>query len=319
MKMEHHFENKSFEVPLIHDNINQIEYKIGTSKPIICMMIRGGEDLKTDYITWDKNQAKVLKESRNVVQELNIDKYNSWNKMVRVQARLTSMAEGPRTKIPRPIPKRAMGWLRDLSAEVLTNAKWSIIKQEQRLGFKDTLRKGSLELGWPKKSELAKVGACFDSEGILRANARLDGIQGIPLAEKRPVILPKGSRIAMLIADYYHQELGHNSSVAQLMSLMREIFWVIGLRSLAKKVVKKCISCKKARGKPMQPHMAKLPKDMVQYSDLSIFETVSMDYAGPFDVKVNRTTQKHYPIAAYEDKVVSIEMDKYPEYWDKLS
>jgi hypothetical protein len=24
-------------------------------------------------------------------------------------------------------------------------------------------------------------------------------------------------------------------------------------------------------------------------------------------------------LAAYEDKVVSIEMDKYPEYWDKLS
>jgi hypothetical protein len=39
IKLEHHFENKSFEVPLIHNSINQTEIQIGTSKPIICMMI----------------------------------------------------------------------------------------------------------------------------------------------------------------------------------------------------------------------------------------------------------------------------------------
>lgn len=85
-----------------------------------------------------------------------------------------------------------------------------------------------------------------------------------------------------LIARNEHVRLLHCGPLNLLASL-REKFWPISGRKLAKQIVHKCVTCYRVKPKMTEPYMRSLSK--ARTATLYSFCNTSMDYAGPFQIR----------------------------------
>ena len=96
------------------------------------------------------------------------------------------------------------------------------------------------------------------------------------------VLLPKDSPISFLIAKDIHEK-GGCLGVAASISKVRSKYWIIGLRSMMKKIVRSCRKCKVKRKDVHSQVMSPLPVERLKPSPA--FQTVGIDYFGPFEIK----------------------------------
>ena len=93
-----------------------------------------------------------------------------------------------------------------------------------------------------------------------------------------PIVLDGKHEIVRLLVRETHELMGH-AGIQLLMSHLREKFWIISLRKLAKAVISDCIICKKQAVKHMECEIPPLPENRVR--NAAIFEIVGVDFAGP--------------------------------------
>jgi len=91
------------------------------------------------------------------------------------------------------------------------------------------------------------------SDNVLRVGGRL---------KTHPAILPKNHHIVKLIVRYYHTVCGH-SGKEYVMSLIRQNYWIIGVRTVIRQVLKECSRCRLSNPKPQGQRMANLPADRI--------------------------------------------------------
>ena len=77
------------------------------------------------------------------------------------------------------------------------------------------------------------------------------------------------------------------------MQALKGLFWILRGRTAVKRILSRCIPCKKLRGKPLNQVMADLPEDRVKPGQPA-FTDVGLDYFGPFLVKRARQRAKRY-------------------------
>ncbi|KAK3741909.1 hypothetical protein QZH41_006254, partial [Actinostola sp. cb2023] len=85
---------------------------------------------------------------------------------------------------------------------------------------------------------------------------------------------------------------GH-AGVERILSETRQRFWIVKGRATVRRVLSKCITCKKLKAQPVSQYMGDLPKDRVTPNEAP-FKHVGVDYFGPFLVKRNRSEVKRY-------------------------
>ena len=74
------------------------------------------------------------------------------------------------------------------------------------------------------------------------------------------------------------------SGVSQTLAQIRQEYWVPHGRALTKLILKSCLTCKRAEGRPfVMPEMPPLPRERVARS--VPFEFTGVDYFGPLYVK----------------------------------
>jgi hypothetical protein len=172
-----------------------------------------------------------------------------------------------------PLGERLSG---NLSLVELERAKSFLIRSAQSTEYAqeiEALQKGE---SVPNSSKLRKLSPVLDENGLLRVQTRLE-FSNLSYEEKRPLILPKG-RLAELIICFQHQLLKH-AGVSLLVSSLRNSYWIIGLRRLAKKVKRQCIQCQKLDSGPFKQKIAPLPGDRIKPA--APFSVVGIDHAGP--------------------------------------
>uniref|UniRef100_A0A182WG73 DUF5641 domain-containing protein n=1 Tax=Anopheles minimus TaxID=112268 RepID=A0A182WG73_9DIPT len=81
-------------------------------------------------------------------------------------------------------------------------------------------------------------------------------------SRKHPLILPAGHPLTLLIAKHYHHSLLH-AGPQLLISSMREKFWPLRARNLARRVIHSCISCFRCRPTTLEQLMGDLPRERV--------------------------------------------------------
>lgn len=96
--------------------------------------------------------------------------------------------------------------------------------------------------------------------------------------KKYPILLSSKHHICRLIFDFYHKTLLHAGPLL-LLSNIRETYWPIGGRNLARKTVSSCIKCRRFQGRTVTPVMGDLPQYRL-HADFA-FVHVGTDYAGP--------------------------------------
>ncbi|GFX86028.1 integrase catalytic domain-containing protein [Trichonephila clavipes] len=84
-----------------------------------------------------------------------------------------------------------------------------------------------------------------DGEGIVRVDGRLENAS-VPYLHKHPAILPKGSKLSKLYFNSLHTRLFHVGPQG-LLNAVRQKFWPLRGRSIARKTVHQCVTCFKSR------------------------------------------------------------------------
>ena len=126
---------------------------------------------------------------------------------------------------------------------------------------------------WQKQLNLQR-----DEKGLWRCVGRM---ANAPLTEeaKKPIIIGRSHHLAKLLVSEAHRRVLHDGARETLTEL-RTTHWVIRARSLVKRVIRECPTCRRHEGKPFKPlEPPALPTFRVQQS--RPFNNVGLDCAGP--------------------------------------
>jgi len=80
--------------------------------------------------------------------------------------------------------------------------------------------------------------------------------------------------------------------VSSLLAHLREFCWIVKARQRIKSILRKCVTCKRFRGRPGEQEMAPLPAERITKG--APFQTVGIDFAGPLYVREGCQSSKAY-------------------------
>ena len=99
-------------------------------------------------------------------------------------------------------------------------------------------------------------------DGLLRVGGRL-GLAPISFDSKHQIILPKSDHVSTLIIKHCHLVSGH-SGREYVLRLLRENFWIVKASSAIRRVLSKCISCRR-RQRPVCEQKMAYPRSATLY------------------------------------------------------
>lgn len=207
-----------------------------------------------------------------------ISRYSSWRRVVRVVAWMYRFCRRRKSTIVQPT----------LTPGELDLAERTVIRAVQREVFSRTF--GEIARGKISPSNpLRNLHPIIGSDQVLRVGGRLQSAD-LPFEAIHPAILPKNHHATTLVIRHYHEEGKHVRGVEGVLSDLRQRFWIVNGREEVKKYEFGCISCRKAKKKCCQQIMAPLPAGRVKVP-IRAFASSGVDYGGPFLVKVTRRTK----------------------------
>ncbi|CAG2192602.1 unnamed protein product [Mytilus edulis] len=177
-----------------------------------------------------------------------------------------------------------------ISLQELKDAEHSILVYVQRQEFTDEINTLSGNKTVKATSNIRKLDPVLDGD-LLRVGGRLIE-SNMPEKCKHPIILPKGHHISELILRQIHIDLQH-SGRNHLLAHLRETYWLINAPSAVRKLISKCVVCRRLSAPVGEQKMANLPSDRIT-PDEPPFSRVGVDYFGPFEVKQRRCRIKRY-------------------------
>lgn len=136
-----------------------------------------------------------------------------------------------------------------------------------------------------KSSSLLHLAPIFDAEGLLRLRGCLQHAQLEP-SEKHPLlILPRSSRMTILVIDHHHKRTLHGGPQLTLSSI-RQKLWIIGGRVPIRSFIHTCVTCARQHVVAAQQIIGQLPTSRV--TPCRSFFNTGVDYAGSLTLKTFR-------------------------------
>nr|XP_042907172.1 uncharacterized protein LOC107438580 [Parasteatoda tepidariorum] len=161
----------------------------------------------------------------------------------------------------------------NITAEERNRTEISLLKIAQRESFTG-----------PHDKRLQNLQVLEDDNGLFRIKTRLslkDDLENF----KFPIVLPSDHPIVEKLVHWKHCSLGH-AGVQIVMTQLREEFWILKFRKTVRKVIRKCIICKRFDSRPIATPTAPLPVDRLRAA--SVFEITGIDFTGPLYLKENQ-------------------------------
>ncbi|XP_075158214.1 uncharacterized protein LOC142231491 [Haematobia irritans] len=128
---------------------------------------------------------------------------------------------------------------------------------------------------------------------LLRVGGRLTKAE-LPFEVKHPILLPGNHVIITSLVDYIHRLNLHPGDTA-LMAFVRQRFWILNIRKIARRVVRKCLRCFRHNPKPLVQFMGDLPSHRVNKNENPFFHS-GMDFAGPISVHYKIRGKRPYKV-----------------------
>ena len=179
---------------------------------------------------------------------------------------------------------------RQLEPEHLQRAENLIIKRVQSQCYPKEVK--AIAQGRPvsSSSPLMRLRPVLH-EGVLVLPGRL-AHANVPSHAKRPAILPTRHPAIETLVRHIHEKTAH-SGRGYVLAELRHKYWIMGATSLVKRVIRRCVTCRRRDAQPCQQMEADLPLDRISPYEPA-FTSVGMDYFGPFAVKRGRGRKKRY-------------------------
>lgn len=165
-----------------------------------------------------------------------------------------------------------------LQVDELNKSLLTLVKHSQRNSFNEEYNAIKNNKAVNRKSKLLSLNCFIDSEDLLRVGGRIKN-SDFDFDKKHPLILDAKHHLTILLFRHEHERLFH-AGPQHLLASIREKFWPIGGRCLARGTTKQCITCIRLRGHTLQPLMGHIPAQR-SYSSFP-FYSCGVDMAGPF-------------------------------------
>ena len=230
-------------------------------------------ELRTRYVGLTYRQTEALPE---------LGRFSSWLRLIRVTSWTLRFVRRCRQD-----SRAASG--RTLNASELDTAErhWIRMAQEDSFGSDiATLRRGEK---LTTSSRITTLDPIYDSEGVLRMGTRLSAVSDREI--NAPVILDGDHPYTRLWIRHVHER--EHASTEKTIAQLREGFFVLRMRTNARMVAHRCLTCRMARAKPQTPLMGQLPEGRLA-ARVRPFTHCGLDYFGPMYVTIGRRREKRY-------------------------
>lgn len=220
-------------------------------------------------VALEEAASPVLVSSVVPIAMFDVDRWGSLTKAIRVVAWVQRFLCNVRKKTD----VRLFG---EISYEEMKDAKLLLLQQVQSREFPEEVR--ALREGRPisKSSSLYKLTPYLADDNLLRVEGRLHQ-SDLTFDEKHPILLPR-CHLAVLLVRFQHSLMKH-AGVSTMMNALRKCYWILGLRRIAKRVKKMCVSCQRQDVPACSQRMAPLPAERV--TPAVPFAVTGLDHAGP--------------------------------------
>jgi len=231
-----------------------------------------------------------------------VEKYSSLLKLLRVIAFCRRFIHNASKK------ERLSG---ALQVDEIDKAESSIIRLVQAISFASEIQDLGKFGQVSPKSVLLRLRPFLDKNNLIRVGGRLGNASTLNESQQHPIILPAKGVFTKLIFIYWHDNLMHGGPQAVL-SAVRQKYWPLNGRNIARHVVHRCVKCFKYRPAVVQPIMGDLPEARVRPT--RAFKKTGVDFAGPFIIKSslrrNAPLNKAYAciFVCFTTKAVHIEL-----------
>lgn len=236
---------------------------------------------------------------------LNLNKYSSWDRVIKIIQCIHKFVLKLRIKIinkrlkkhdSKELQAQKIKYQEDISKKDYMKelSEIQIIRLAQRFSMNDEIsqirKSGTLN----KSNKLYKFNPFLDENDVLRISTRLSSVNSNFNKDKiSPIILPKKQRITELIILKYHENNMHSHYKTVVTNLLQRFFIANAMWEVKKTVRKLCYRCKRWNAKPDEPMMGDLPSYRLA-SYLPPFSYAITDICGPFPVRVKRSTEKRW-------------------------
>ena len=129
----------------------------------------------------------------------------------------------------------------EVSSDEMNQARRTLLKSIQREHYGPEIEELRDNKMVSKRSSISKVSPFLGENELVRVKGRLDNAPSLLYDERHSVLLPKG-HFSLLLIRLQRKPMKH-AGVETLITAMINKYWIMGVRTLAKKVCKQCISC----------------------------------------------------------------------------
>lgn len=182
---------------------------------------------------------------------------------------------------------------RALTPFELHDALAIIVRVTQHHTFKEDIHQLHRQRDLKGSSQIKSLSPFLDEHNLLRVGGRLEA-STLSFNAKHPLLLPYNDIVTKLIFAHTHKENKHCGPNA-LLATIRQRFWPIKGKQLARETVHKCIQCARSKPKLLQQIMGNLPETRV--TPARPFINAGVDYCGP--IWVHFKTRGKRPQKAY--------------------
>lgn len=210
--------------------------------------------------------------------------YSSVSRMIRVSAYVERFISNIRYRLNRRNNKWPTQYLDTLTGPLsvqelaLAERKLMTVAQRQMFPEEYFYFDGKLPTPLSKNNTLSRLDVFLDVNKILRVGGRLRNIQNFNFNKKHPILLCGKHRFTALLFRDEHKRLLH-AGPQLLLSNLREKWWPLGGRNLARQTVRQCVTCARMKGTTLTPIMGNLPTARLHPG--YPFMYCGVDYAGP--------------------------------------
>ncbi|XP_029172171.1 uncharacterized protein LOC114941361 [Nylanderia fulva] len=137
---------------------------------------------------------------------------------------------------------------------------------------------------FPRRSPLLTLRPILGPDGLIRVGRRLEH-SPLTYSEKHPIILAKGSHLALLLVRDAHQRTLHGG-YQLTQSVLARTYWIIHASSLIRSEIHRCVRCVRFGGGALQQQIGQLPANRVRAG--RPFLSAGVDYAGPIQLQASK-------------------------------
>lgn len=226
---------------------------------------------------------------------IDYNRFSKWERMLRTTAYVYQFMDRY-LDLGKERSMQSGGVLKQEDLVRAERALWRLAQAEEYAEELVVLRQANQSedrlLNLENSSPLKQLSPFLDEFGVIRMAGRTEASPLAKYDSKFPIILPKNHRVTELLIDWHHRRFGHHNGET-VVNEIRQRFHISTLRTMVRKLSKKCQWCNVYKAQPAVPKMAPLPEARVT-PFVRPFSLVGVDYFGPYMIKIGRSQVKRW-------------------------